>query len=415
MTRPLSTLACSTLALGFLVITGCEKQQTATQPAPTPPAVKFVVTDTNQQRCFNIKGGVIKCPTPSSLYNGQDAQYQGTSPAYTDNQDGTVTDKHTGMVWQKTPDFKRYNFADAAKYCESLAIADFQDWRLPTVKELFSLADFRGEFIDGENHHQNTPYLNTAFFDFKYPETHPENGRYWSSSKYNLGPLQQSANLEGAFEFNFANGQLQADATGSLFGSTNRTEQAAKNFVRCVRGEENSYGINQFIAHKNGTVTDKATGLMWQSTDDGVRRNWPMSLAYAEHATFAGYTDWRLPNIKELQSIVKYTATKGTWPAIDTSYFNLSGDNTVDDPMWFWSSTSQGNLQHSPTYIAFGKAFGKANHEENVYGDWYGAGAVLSSTNSSKDGHLMRSESSVALNSANNYSLLVRTVRKANK
>ncbi|WP_413693818.1 DUF1566 domain-containing protein [Psychromonas sp. KJ10-2] len=76
--------------------------------------------------------------------------------------------------------------------------------------------------------------------------------------------------------------------------------------------------MNQFVKNTDGTVTDKATGLMWQSTDDGKRRNWQDSLAYAENAEYAGHSDWRLPSIKELQSIVQYGKPVGEWPAIDT-------------------------------------------------------------------------------------------------
>ena len=79
----------------------------------------------------------------------------------------------------------------------------------------------------------------------------------------------------------------------------------------------------------DGTVTDRATGLMWQKADDGTARNWEDSLAYAENLQLAGYSDWRLPNQKELHSIVDY----GYIPAINPIF------NIADPKAWFWSST----------------------------------------------------------------------------
>src|SRR6185503_10559694 len=67
------------------------------------------------------------------------------------------------------------------------------------------------------------------------------------------------------------------------------------------------YGINNFVNNGDGTVSDLATGLMWQQVDDGTDRDWKTALEYAEGLTLAGYTDWRLPDAKELQSIVDYT------------------------------------------------------------------------------------------------------------
>jgi len=59
-----------------------------------------------------------------------------------------------------------------------------------------------------------------------------------------------------------------------------------------------------FIDGGNGTVTDKATDLIWQITDDGIPRTWQEALDYCNGLTLDGNSDWRLPNIKELESIV---------------------------------------------------------------------------------------------------------------
>ena len=55
----------------------------------------------------------------------------------------------------------------------------------------------------------------------------------------------------------------------------------------------------------NGVVTDSRTGLMWKRVEEISTMNWSQALAYAEAHSFAGYSDWRLPNIKELQRAAK--------------------------------------------------------------------------------------------------------------
>lgn len=234
-------------------------------------------------------------------------------------------------------------------------------------------------------------------------------GQYWSSTKYTLGPVHNTQNVDAAFGFNFADGHIKAYETGYVFGTDQQGIQAPGNFVRCVRGEEQVYGVNNFAANDNGTVTDNATGLMWQSTDDGVRRNWQDSLAYAENAELAGYSDWRMPNTKELQSIVKYGGEAGAWPAIDTAFFTLSGDNTTSNPSWFWSSTTQGDFKYTAAYISFDRSFSKKNSSATEYYDWHGAGAQRSDPKAGvPSDYDMSSENATDLVMTKNYTLLVR-------
>jgi hypothetical protein len=70
----------------------------------------------------------------------------------------------------------------------------------------------------------------------------------------------------------------------------------------------------------NGTVSDSVTGLTWQQGDahNSTSRNWEEALDYCECLTLAGKSDWRLPNVRELESIVAWDNYS---PAIDTDYF----------------------------------------------------------------------------------------------
>jgi hypothetical protein len=86
-----------------------------------------------------------------------------------------------------------------------------------------------------------------------------------------------------------------------------------------------------FTDNGDGTVSDDITGLMWQQEDDNTTRNWFDALSYCEGLTLAGHGDWRLPNVKALESIVDDTQTS---PSIDSGYF----PNT--NPDFYWSSTT---------------------------------------------------------------------------
>ncbi len=71
---------------------------------------------------------------------------------------------------------------------------------------------------------------------------------------------------------------------------------------------------------------------MWQKGTAPGTYNWQQALSHCETLSLAGYNDWRLPDINELQSIVDYT-TYG--PSIDQTYF----PNTASESH-YWSSTT---------------------------------------------------------------------------
>jgi len=65
-----------------------------------------------------------------------------------------------------------------------------------------------------------------------------------------------------------------------------------------------------WVDNQDGTISDTVTGLVWQQGDsenDGRVNSWKDALAYCEELNLAGRSDWRLPNIRELQSIVDYS------------------------------------------------------------------------------------------------------------
>ncbi len=344
---------------------------TTRQTAASTPA--YPIVDTGQNRCYD-DNGTINAPAPGQPFYGQDAQYIGRPPAYTDNGDGTVTDTVTGLMWQKTPDTDgdgdvdeadKLTWDDAVARASSVTLGEHHDWRLPTIKELYSLIDFRGTDPSGYTGTDTSglvPFIDTGYFDFVYGDTSAGvriiDAQYWSATRY------VSTTMGGdptAFGVNFADGRIKGYPITTPDGTAHRE------FVRYVRGNT-AYGQNDFADNGDGTITDRATGLMWARTDSGSGMDWESALAWVEAknaANYLGHNDWRLPNAKELQSIVDYTRSPDTTgsAAIDplflvTPVTNEGGEN---DFPWYWTGTShagEADRSVAAVYVAFGRALG---------------------------------------------------------
>jgi hypothetical protein len=94
------------------------------------------------------------------------------------------------------------------------------------------------------------------------------------------------------------------------------------------------FAEGNFTGNEDGTVTDNETGLMWQQQPRvNFASDWSGALSECESLALAGYDDWRLPNVKELQSIVDHSRTSPAW---STDYF--LGDSWLS--YYFWTSTT---------------------------------------------------------------------------
>lgn len=358
---------------------------------PTLAEAPFPIPDTMQRVCYDGTQ-MIDCPAPGEAFYGQDAQSSTTQASYTDNGDGTVTDNVTGLMWAKTPDLNgdgeirandKLSYEDAQASAETLTLGGYDDWRIPTIKEMYSLMDFRG--VDPSGYESDDPsglipFIDRNHFDFAYGDT--EAGERIIDSQMastNLYVYGTNATVDPTlFGVNFADGRIKG--YGLELHGRDKTF-----FVMYVRGDT-GYGVNDFTDNGDGTVTDAATGLMWAQADNGEAISWEDALAYARAANAEGYLghdDWRLPDIKELQGIVDYTRAPDTTdsPAIDPVFDSTKITNEAGqkDWGWVWSSTTHANWTdesgNAGAYISFGRAMG---YFDGVWTDVHGAGSQRS-------------------------------------
>jgi len=107
----------------------------------------------------------------------------------------------------------------------------------------------------------------------------------------------------------------------------------------------------------NGTVTDSRTGLIWEQGEPGAM-TWGAALSYCEGRNLGGSTSWRLPNIKELESLTDDTRWN---PSIDTSKFPNAYAS------YYWSSTSFAGNPGSAWYVDFDLGYVNAANKNSAF------------------------------------------------
>ena len=376
-------LLAGTLCILILSAASCEKSDSTENTGNNLPAVTgYPVVGTNQTKYYN-NTGEIAAPANGESYYGQNPMYPGNIPSYTDNGDGTITDNVTGLMWVKARG-QKMTWKDAVAGASANNTGGYTDWRMPTIKELYSLIEFSGvNGPDNTNMAGYVPFIDTSYFGFTYGSGTSTNVgdriidcQDWSATKY-VGKIMN--NQTGIFGVNFADGRIKGYNEFIPFSGAENEK-----YVRYVRGNPD-YGVNNFQDNGDGTVTDLATKLMWSKDDSKTGLDWPDALAWVQTKNlenYLGHNDWRLPDIKELESIVDYTRSPSVTnsPAIDTNYFNctsITNEAGQKDYPYFWSNTVliDGGPNPSATYVSFGRAMGYMN---GSWMDVHGAGSQKS-------------------------------------
>ena len=288
--------------------------------------------------CFD-NNKKIDCPVSGEDFYGQDANYaEAGMCAWHDfavniefPEEPTVLNRNTGLEW--TQHFFTEPWEEAIDYCENLTYAGKSDWRLPTMREIFSIHNEIGA--------DNLPSLHGIYFPKLYTNT-----AFWSSDSC-------------------LSGSDQAWASGIVGhgGLTYKGDKTKKLNFLCVRGEKSPAPVFE-VSTLNGdkVVTDTATGLVWQK-DYVLKGEWKQALNYCESLVYAGYSDWRLPNRNEILSLIDYGKYK---PASDFS--DIIGEST--DSFYLFSSTSSSWFKNVETIFAVdGEIVDNGKAETNYYKD----------------------------------------------
>ncbi|MCP4696479.1 MAG: DUF1566 domain-containing protein, partial [Gammaproteobacteria bacterium] len=241
---------------------------------------------------------------------------------FTDNGDGTVTDAATALMWQQQDDGVTRDWNTAQTYCDGLSLAGYDDWRLPEIGELSTLAD--SDLYD--------PAINTAAFPGA------RSFYYWSGSTY-------------------INSPNHAWLMGFNGGSVDTYTKVYARYVRCVRGGSGSFDpLNHLIISSTETVTDTSDGLVWQREDDGATYTWEGASAYCESLVLNEKSDWRLPLVDELKRLIDYGQYN---PSSDASIFHGIRSS------YYWSDSTSIGFPSAAWHVNFNNgdvtAYNKGN------------------------------------------------------
>ncbi len=342
------------------------------------PVFAWVVPDTGQLNCYDDEKS-ISCPSEGSSFYGQDASYAVYPRSYTrlklDNE-GDVTewiegvdpvaewimtkDNVTGLIWEvkknkdSVPDYDDPHDADNIyRWYDSGLTGDcagnnlsgenteedfinilndtndpfggYSDWRLPTTLELSTII-----FLDTFN-----PAIDTGYF----PNT--ALSQYWSATTFPSGSCFSAYTTDIVYGYE----KTASKYSNQLPAIAVRSDQAPSDPIMVDNGD--------------GTVTDQSVNLMWeQGSNNGA---WQEALAYCEDLTLpaAGYSDWRLPEIHELRSMLDVTTSA---PFVDHAAFP---DTTG---YVYWSSTTYpgGYNKVNGVYFASGETLISAKTNANM-------------------------------------------------
>jgi hypothetical protein len=283
---------------------------------------------------------------------------------FSDNQNGTVTDHLTGLVWLKNADcFSLSTWAAALNDANQLAngacgLSDGStagQWRLPNLNELESLID-----VSAAN-----PALSTGS-----SFTGVSNSLYWTSTSYfggeNGSPYAWVIRLSDGRYINDITDNTKVSATNSVWavkgtgvGSPAQLQSTGMYDIFAA-GDDGSVqaGIPltypRFIDNNNGTLTDTVTGLIWLKQANCIDQPWSAAIAAVNQLASGqcGLTDnsaagqWRMPNRNEMLSLSDRMETNEA-DFFDNTFKNMDG-TVYQSPIFsnfvvsqfYWTSTT---------------------------------------------------------------------------
>ncbi len=311
---------------------------------------------TGQTSCYDSAGNVVTCAG-----TGQDGAIQAgvelPDPRFSAGANSdTVIDNLTGLMWVKdasSPTVGSCNMTGGSNWINALDYVSclngvyylgYSDWRLPNVNELETLVNpGESESATWLNAQGFTGVANSYYF-------------YWSSTTSSLGGTAAFIVYIG---IQYIDGSVSKSQ--SAFGSNVLLVRdyylSTQTAITWQTGQTTSYYTNDDGALQKGeawpgtrftdsganTIEDNLTGLMWAkdmsvptvSSCTGGAMNWQNALTYVSclnSIDYLDYSDWRLPNRKELLSVVDRGQNSPAFP----SGYPFTGYSASN----YWSSSS---------------------------------------------------------------------------
>jgi hypothetical protein len=258
-----------------------------------------------------------------------------SSPQFVDNGDGTISDRITGLMWVKT--VSKIIPGESVR-SDNQTVTAKGDWATSTVYAA-------GDVVRDANGTQATAGNISAATAANPCVITVDNLRGVTT-----GELVLINDITGDMGTDVLNGNryyvkvsLSAPWTMSLYtdnglgtgaNTTGKTYTSGGTTKRCA-----FYVAT--VGHTSGTLSDdifvdSLRESVWTASAASLtthqKKNWLTAITQCEALVYAGYSDWRLPNYRELTSILNL---ENDWPAINATFF----PNTVNDG--YWSSTTR--------------------------------------------------------------------------
>jgi len=328
--------------VSFLLYTGLIIPSWAGQP-PAP------VAQTGQTDCWDTAGAVISC-----IGTGQDGEIRAgvawPQTRFTDNNNGTITDNLTGLVWLKNmscqnitwPTFEGSLNRIKTLSSGSCGLTDGStpgEWRLPNARELASLSN--SQAASGADWLTTQGFSNAVYGYFK-------SSTKVSNNEVGIDlPLKMSYTSGGGLMIPpVRDGSTAVPPPAPVAKSGQSSSYAAGDDGNLKKGV--AWPIPRFTDNKDSTMMDNLTGLIWttDSASSGTNncgaatpRSWQGALTYIaclNTNNHLGYNDWRLPNSGELFSLFNFGLFNNASWLTTQGFTDVSSDG-------YWTSSTYPN------------------------------------------------------------------------